>query len=695
MGQPRGFIFDPIKNAIAALMAGLDSKANINGDNISAAAFLTALGGTAAGVAVFTAADADAQLTALGGTSAGKALFTAADADAQITALGGTAAGSAIFKATNADAQLNALGASTAGKTLFTAVDEAAQRGALQVPLILSEEGSTAEARALEAYQAGYAFLYNGATDITIPLDFSSATTDDERSDIFKAACDWHGKCIVTGYGKVKFTPPEGLTTFAADQAKTISRRAGQPSLFLEPSASPTYINITGVTITNVSGTLYEIELDLADPLPARVVTDYAIGLCWMAGDNDMNRLSGACQVIDIALDRLSFTYRQRFVGSAPVAPTTISHTASTVSGILQSRIVIPFACFGWPGGTGQIESFINIFEGGSVYSRSMGYSWTGSDATTDGSVIGVHRPGAWWYSLADDVFVGGPTKIIRSSFGGSIYLNRSYLGGNDYVPAFNCISTQGGGALYAIRCCLGGARTGPITIGQATQFYIAQCTLVCNQYYALNVLGGIGMCYPSLIVGMPSGGLGGAIDVQQGGSIVVTSATQIVNCTLGLNWAGGSTISGAPTFSGCTADAADVGNTLSSKGWWVKDSTLPLAFAGSTGSFSGNITVGGTIASVGNISITNSSPEITFTDGSVTCRLDGNSGNGIIRAHNTSRHPGFGYPGVDKYVFANSTSLDPVANNTATFAIASNTEMVIKVRGSDGVVRSNTLTLA
>ena len=69
-------------DALAAL------KANNLSDLASAATARTNLGATAAGSAVFTAADAAAQRTALGATSAGSAVFTAADAAAQRTALG-------------------------------------------------------------------------------------------------------------------------------------------------------------------------------------------------------------------------------------------------------------------------------------------------------------------------------------------------------------------------------------------------------------------------------------------------------------------------------------------------------------------------------------------------------------------------------------------------------------------------------
>jgi hypothetical protein len=44
---------------------------------------------------------------------------------------------------------------------------------------------------------------------------------------------------------------------------------------------------------------------------------------------------------------------------------------------------------------------------------------------------------------------------------------------------------------------------------------------------------------------------------------------------------------------------------------------------------------------------------------------------------------------------FSPPASINPFSNGEVTFQLTNDTTLVVKVRGSDGVVRSNTLTLA
>jgi hypothetical protein len=91
------------------------------------------LGGTATGIALFTAADQNAAMSSLGGTATGIGVFTAADANAALSSLGGTATGIDLFTAVDANAALSSLGGTTTGIDLFTAVDQAAAWTALGV----------------------------------------------------------------------------------------------------------------------------------------------------------------------------------------------------------------------------------------------------------------------------------------------------------------------------------------------------------------------------------------------------------------------------------------------------------------------------------------------------------------------------------------------------------------------------------
>lgn len=91
---------------------GMDA-ADLTLSNLSSAASArTNLGGTATGIALFTAANAAAAATAAGATAAGAAILTAANAAAQVTALGGTADGAALFTAASVADQRTALGVS-------------------------------------------------------------------------------------------------------------------------------------------------------------------------------------------------------------------------------------------------------------------------------------------------------------------------------------------------------------------------------------------------------------------------------------------------------------------------------------------------------------------------------------------------------------------------------------------------------
>lgn len=73
------------------------------------------LGGTATGIAVFTAATAAAARSALGSTTVGDAVFIAASASAARSALGATAVGEGVFTAASASAARSTLSAAASG----------------------------------------------------------------------------------------------------------------------------------------------------------------------------------------------------------------------------------------------------------------------------------------------------------------------------------------------------------------------------------------------------------------------------------------------------------------------------------------------------------------------------------------------------------------------------------------------------
>jgi hypothetical protein len=104
-----------IENGVVTvdLTAGAEGEllaANNLSDVASAATSRTNLGGTATGVAVFTAASAAAAATAIGATVTGAAVLTAASAAAAQTAIGATVTGAALFTAATASAARTTLG---------------------------------------------------------------------------------------------------------------------------------------------------------------------------------------------------------------------------------------------------------------------------------------------------------------------------------------------------------------------------------------------------------------------------------------------------------------------------------------------------------------------------------------------------------------------------------------------------------
>lgn len=619
-------------------------------------------GNTGAGASValqqLNQAVADAEQAASDAAeSAAEAGTAGAEAGAIAGASAGAMAGAGAGTASGAIAGEEAANAVVAGKAdtdgaNITPSNATPFRKALITPRVVDPiQAATAQLAATYAYVSGFPFLYGGDADLSITLDVSAATTNAERFAILKGACDWQSTCVLTGYGRIKIVLPDGATDYGA---QAIIRRAGQPPLWLAASALPTAINITGLSITNVSGKLYEVTVTVASALPARVVPGYAIGHVFVAGNNDARAFSGAGQVRTIAPDRLSYTYRARFE-TAPVAPTTFDYTVQF--GRTQSQASIPFACSLWSGGTAAVEAFINLSEGAVAYSHGCGWSWNGTDATTDGAVLGMARPGSFWYCVDQDVFVGGPTKTVRAANGGSFYANRCCFGGNDYAPSFTSVTTQDGGEINLIRCSMGGARTGCVSIGQGTRGTLNSNMIVGGQFYAVELLGSDVRMYPNVF---GYGPVTGALSMDQGASAIVASGGNVLtiqNSVLGLAWKNGSRIVGVPTFASNTTDAQDTGNVLSANGVWITDTAAALSMNLL------NLTAG-------NLSVVDAVPRLLLVDGATTAIVNGDAGNLRLSAHSSSRDIFFGHATTTQATWKTSNS---------TFLIGAN--QVLKAR--------------
>lgn len=521
----------------------------------------------------------------------------------------------------------------------LTAPNAEAFRKTLVAPKVVDiNQEATAQLAATYAYTSNLPFVYNGDTDLTITPNFSGATTNAQRFAILKAACDWQSKTILTGYGRIKIILPDGVTDFGTE---AIIRRSDQPSLWLEASAFPTYMDITSISVSPVSGTLYEVTVGVGTPLPNHVTTNSAIGAIFVAGDNDARAFCGGHQVRTVAPNRLSYTYRARYQ-TAPVAPTTFIRTV--LQGRTQSQIAIPFATLAWSGGTAAVEGFFNLSENATAYSRYLGWSWTGTDATTDGTVLGMARNGSYWYCMDNDVFVGGPTKSVRTANGGSFYANRCAFGGNDYAPSFTPVTTQDGGELNLVRCSGGGARTGVISIGQGTVGALNSNMFSGGQFYVVELLGSAVRAYPNILSYGPSTG---ALSLDQGASVIVASGGNVLtvqNSALGLAWKNGAKIIGVPTFASNTLDAQDTGNVLSANGIWITDTAAALSM---------NLTS----LTTGALTVADAVPRLLLVDGATTAIVNGDAGNLRLSAHSTSRDIFFGHATTTQATWRTSDS--------------------------------------
>lgn len=236
-------------------------------------------------------------------------------------------------------------------------------------------------------------------------------------------------------------------------------------------------------------------------------------------------------------------------------------------------------------------------------------------------------------------MYVGGPTKIIRHSFGGSYYANRCCFGGIDYAGTMHGVASQGQGSLSLVRCSFGGLRSACVIPGAATQIYLAQNIFAGGEVAAAQFLGAVGLLYPNIFthaaVGI-SAELGASLTLKYG-----SSAADVNKCALGLQWKDGSRIIGQPNFSGNTSDAQDAGNTLSIHGVWIKDTTLPLNIAG------GDLTLSGAAALLGNLSISNNDPTITLADSASSALLRGDAGQLFLTSHSTARDVYIGHKGA------------------------------------------------
>lgn len=110
---------------------------------------LTNLGGTATGVAIFTAASAAAARTSLGFSATGDALATAATAAAARATLGSATVGDLLFTSATTSAAQDNIGAGATGKLLFTSTSASGARSTLGATTIGGNIFTAADAAAV------------------------------------------------------------------------------------------------------------------------------------------------------------------------------------------------------------------------------------------------------------------------------------------------------------------------------------------------------------------------------------------------------------------------------------------------------------------------------------------------------------------------------------------------------------------
>jgi hypothetical protein len=388
---------------------------------------------------------------------------------------------------------------------------------------------------------------YDTTTDAAIAAYENNAQMHIQEGDIVKLPCnpttgdDFQAMCKWAAANHYRSEPQLSIDGNTASTALYVEVADGfhQVETFVDISeyrvldvrgtAAPDFLTITGATFANIgtdtrAGTLYSATISVSSAIPARVVPGFAVGGQNVQGDGGADCLNGGFLVDSVAGDRLSLVVKFRSFGVAPTAFTTPDNTVTL--GLTPNQLVIPKATIyakstGWGTGAAR-EGFLNAWSGGKIRLTNIGISYDGvTDAHDLISVNGTSSS----VRLEDRVVLAGAGAFVtRIAYDGSLYANRSFIGGG--VLARSGVYLQGG-VVDLVRTMVNSSYEGVALAGPSSNIFTTQC--IFN-----NASQGLRTTYPNASINFITSRLSRCTTALQPdkGSINLDSASSVTYCT-------------------------------------------------------------------------------------------------------------------------------------------------------------------
>lgn len=539
-------------------------------------------------------------------------------------------------------------------------------RGALETARIpTAEKYGTAQAAAVAALAASLPFF--DAADNVIAL-----TCADGRLDLLlRKIAAWP----IGDQGRINITVPAGKYSFTSPQR--LSHPCG--SRIQIGGAAPTtlsYSSVFGTVSTGVRD--HDVTLLLASG-DALSVGD-TIQISGISGTGEFGLLEGQWTITaKPASNRITFKVKAK-------AATLPAFTVAAMT-IVKLNTVIEF--LGCPGFT-----LHNNLGDGSSGAQPGGFR--------DIAIIGDATSVFNGLILEQVTVLVTQGKFGVSNFGG----DNIYLIYNSVMYSVGCQSSNcGGNGVYVLAGGVFQGVSGAFTGNNTYGVYGAYgATLTVTNASASGNLNGVGTLCGEVAgnnmklhanTSAAAYGTGGYMDLQ--GSVCIAAGS-----AYGIRNRGGSRIKiDNATFSGHTTDIyAEAGGVVEAIGVTAATFNPPVNTFGNGGAVILTSLTSEIAMRASALTVAASDPTVSLVDGSTTAIMSGDLGHLGIYAASVNRHAKLGYMNagsyVDKFTFASgSTAPDPTANSTVSVTLTSNTTLTIKGRGTDGVVRTGTVTLA
>lgn len=427
---------------------------------------------------------------------------------------------------------------------------------------VTSSQFSTAD----EAAEFAYA---NNKILVLLSGESAKLVCDPTGGDDIQDMAGWLRQCVVSGDAELYLELADGIHTVS-----TFIDIDGPGNVVdIRGTSTPDLLDITDISFSAVSGTLYECTVTISTALPAQAVVGYPIGMQQVKGDNDAALASGGQIIKSIAGDRLSFTFdfdSPRAI--APVDPTALDNTLEY--SLVANELLVPKGALiaqstGWDGSAR--EGFINCLNGGRLTLRNMGIAYSG--ATDEHDLLFARDTGSRIYLFDRTVLAGAGDKVLRQFGASEMYINRSCVGGAGIAQEI-WQGTAGSTAQF-VRSSCGGSTVAGMTAGSGSFCSFAQAQLVAS----VNMLRAVGA--GSEIAFQTARIVGGTRGLYAQPGIIYTTSAEIERCTTGIDWLAGGHIIGSVTFGAGsqanTTDSQEPGNIEAFGGGWFEDITKNL----------------------------------------------------------------------------------------------------------------------